>query len=121
MDKDYVIETVETVSVCRFTRQASMREIREGIEAQLQTGAGPLRLYDFSAGLQALSMDQVCSLAEYSKSLPTAPGSKVAIVAPDDLSFGLARMFEVYREDGVLQNTVFRNFEEAIAWLREFD
>ena len=121
MDKPYVIETAGSVSICRFTRQVNMEEIREGIASLLKSGTKPLRLYDFTPGLQALSMEQVCSLAEYSKSLITAPESKVAIVAPDDLSFGLSRVFEVYREDGKLQHTVFRSVEEALTWLRKTD
>ncbi len=41
------------------------------------------------------------------------------IVIPDDLAFGLSRMFEVYREDGLAGHMVFRTEEEARAWLEE--
>ncbi|MDY6792081.1 MAG: hypothetical protein SWH54_12510 [Thermodesulfobacteriota bacterium] len=43
--------------------------------------------------------------------------TKVAVVAPKDLSFGLARMYEVL-SDSVLWNfAVFRAMDAALAWL----
>jgi len=41
------------------------------------------------------------------------------IVIPDDLAFGLSRMFEVYREGELADHVVFRTEEEARTWLRK--
>jgi hypothetical protein len=46
--------------------------------------------------------------------------SKFAIVAPEDLGFGLARMFQAYREMEKASKKevgVFRTLEKAFAWL----
>jgi hypothetical protein len=43
--------------------------------------------------------------------------SRVAIVAPGDLFFGLSRMYEAYRDASGLPLRVFRTLEEARAWL----
>ena len=43
-------------------------------------------------------------------------GFRMAIVAPDDIGFGMARMYELRRDDGGA-NRVFRNIEEAQEWL----
>jgi len=46
--------------------------------------------------------------------------SKFAIVAPDDLAFGLGRMFQTRRElerDSTTEVGVFRTMEEALAFL----
>jgi hypothetical protein len=44
--------------------------------------------------------------------------SRRAILVKDDLQFGLARMFETYRElNGETGIRVFRSFEEAMEWI----
>jgi hypothetical protein len=44
--------------------------------------------------------------------------SRRAIVVKDDLQFGLARMFEIYRElNGETGIRVFRTFDEAVDWI----
>ena len=46
--------------------------------------------------------------------------SKFAIVAPQDLAFGIGRMFESYREldeRSTKQVAVFRSMQPALAWL----
>ena len=41
-----------------------------------------------------------------------------AVIAPSDLGFGLARMFEMLREnDGEMGIRVFRTLEEALEWV----
>ncbi|UCG50668.1 MAG: STAS/SEC14 domain-containing protein, partial [Candidatus Latescibacterota bacterium] len=42
---------------------------------------------------------------------------KVAVVAPDDVSFGLARMYEVFSDDVPWEFVVFRAADAALAWL----
>ena len=51
---------------------------------------------------------------------PTDTTSRFAIVAPEDLGFGLGRMFQAYREmakESRKEVGVFRTLEEAFAWL----
>jgi hypothetical protein len=44
-------------------------------------------------------------------------GGKLAIVAPRDLLFGMARMYEILRGDSPVEVRVFREREEAESWL----
>jgi len=46
------------------------------------------------------------------------PPSRVAFVASADVNFGLARMFEAFRDDPRTEVRVFRDFDEAISWTR---
>ena len=46
--------------------------------------------------------------------------SKVAVIAPDDLSFGLSRVYEVYREKDEIELKVFRTEQKGIEWLKTF-
>ena len=42
---------------------------------------------------------------------------KVAVVAPEDVSFGLARMYQVFSHKVQWEFQVFRSTEKALAWL----
>jgi hypothetical protein len=48
---------------------------------------------------------------------PFGAGARRAIVTRDDVIFGLSRMYEMMREDGRDEVQVFRELDEAIAWL----
>lgn len=64
--------------------------------------------------------ERLRELAATSASTDAPTSSRFAIVAPDDLAFGLGRMYAAYR--GVDPRStkdvrVFRTMEDAIAWL----
>lgn len=42
---------------------------------------------------------------------------QTAVLAPNDLAFGIARMYGAYASEGAEQVGVFRKFDEAMAWL----
>ena len=68
------------------------------------------------------SGDRVRALAELASAMdaPGASSSKVAIVAPQDLAYGFARMFETYRtmnQSGAKIVQVFRSMRAALGWL----
>lgn len=46
-----------------------------------------------------------------------APGTRRALIAPTDITFGLARMFASYAEDVGQLVRVFREAEDAQAWI----
>jgi len=48
----------------------------------------------------------------------TAARPKIAVVAPEDISFGLARMYEVLSDTVPWDFAVFRAPDAALAWLR---
>ena len=43
--------------------------------------------------------------------------SRVVVIAPRDVSFGLARMYEAYSESAHIDFTVFREADAALEWL----
>lgn len=46
-------------------------------------------------------------------------GYKAGLVVSRDLEYGLARMYGAYVKDGPADIQVFRNFEQAMDWVRE--
>lgn len=71
--------------------------------------------------IEFISKNRVAFLADLSASMdPPGLVSKLAIIATTDLHFGLARMYEAYREttkQGTKLVRVFRNRNDAIQWL----
>lgn len=55
------------------------------------------------------------------RSLPLAPEARVAVIVPNDLGFGLPRMYELRRGDGKAQLQVFRELAEGLAWIAELE
>ena len=49
--------------------------------------------------------------------LVLAPDSRRAVVVPSDLGFGMARMYEMLREDRGGVTRAFRDFDEARRWV----
>jgi hypothetical protein len=49
--------------------------------------------------------------------LGTTARPKVAVVAPKDISFGLARMYEVFSGDVPWEFVVFRAIDTALGWI----
>ena len=71
--------------------------------------------------IEFVSTKRIAFLADLSASMdPPALTSKLAIIATTDLHFGLARMYETYREtakQGTKTVRVFGNRNEALEWL----
>jgi hypothetical protein len=71
--------------------------------------------------VEAPSPSNVSALAGYSAKMDTsAKSTKLAIVAADDLLFGLGRMYQAYREmkpESKKEVAVFRTMPDALAWL----
>ncbi len=67
------------------------------------------------------SDDRVRALAELASAMDVSgASSRLAIVAPRDLAYGFARMFETYRElnqRGSKSVSVFRSMQAALDWL----
>ena len=73
-------------------------------------------MWDYTCGANLTHAD-IQMAANHAKDIPM-PSGMVAIVAPDNLAFGLLRMYEAYREEDRVKQCVFRTEEEAIDWLK---
>ncbi len=61
---------------------------------------------------------QMQELAALLNAAPDRLGAKIAIVVSRDVDYGIMRMWQVYGEDAPQLRAVFRDMEEAQAWLR---
>ena len=76
------------------------------------------RLWDFRKTAFDFSAEELEEIASHASSADHDP-SRVAILVSQDLSFGVSRMYEVYRKNTLTDVNVFRDEPEAIAWLVE--
>mgnify|MGYP006300744487 CR=1 FL=1 len=116
MAKNYSIESADRITIVRFIRKLELEDICKAIDDVAENYLSEFRLWDFSCGSN-LSYTEIEQVAEYGKSKFLIP-SKVAIIAQDDLTFGSARVHDVYRENGKIEERVFRTEKEAISWLK---
>lgn len=117
MGKSYSIEIVDGISVTRFSRKPTLSEIISALDDVSAIGEFRRRLWLFCDGAD-LKTEEIRKIGEYGIEVLPVP-SRAAIVAPDDLTYGLARMHEAFREQEGLENKVFRTEQEAMAWLKE--
>jgi len=88
---------------------------------QIRNESGYLNLYrfwDFRLSKFDFSAEDLQEIASYASSADNKQ-SKVAMLVGQDLSFGVSRMYEVYRQTDKTAVKVFREESEAMAWLHE--
>lgn len=115
MKKNHSFSVVDGIAVTHFFKKPKLAGIISAMDEVLESGEYRLRLWVLEEGID-LSHHDIKELALHGSDMWPA-FSKAAIVVPDDLSYGLARVHDVYRDDDSTQ--VFRSEMEAIAWLKE--
>jgi len=113
------IDSVEGVVVGTVRGPLSLEQIREGAAAVWSDVKGPrVRvLSDLREAQFNFSAGEIRELAEFAKQHSPFTDLRMAFVVAGALDFGLVRMFEAYRETGRAQTAVFREEEQALAWL----
>ena len=100
----------------RFDVEAEFKHLLQAM-AEIDTiPDSELELWDLDDPGITLSVSEIRSLAEFAQQKKHRP-RKTAVLVNDDLSFGLIRMYMVYREQPNTETRVFRNRGEALDWL----
>ena len=118
MNKNYRVDITDGITTVCYSKAPGMDDIRSSIDEAAAINRSGLRLWNFSSGSLNLSSAQLQELSEYAQS-KFLPPSKVAIVASEDLAFGLSRVYEVFREQEQVELEIFRIEQEAIDWLKK--
>lgn len=99
--------------------EAELLEVAAKVASDSSIPPGRRELVDLSGlehtSVSAGTLRRVAQL--FADNDRTPEQSKVAVVAPRDLFFGLSRMYEAYREGSAVRIRIFRSGEEARAWL----
>lgn len=75
-----------------------------------------LRLYLMVKAEILLSTSEVRDGADIARKAENQP-SKIAVVAPGNITYGISRIFKVFRESEDTEFSVFREIDEARDWL----
>lgn len=116
MQKKYSIEIIDGIISIRIFERLNLSLAIEMMKMIAVRGAFRRRLWVLEAGIN-LSNDEIEQLGQEGKKTWATP-SKAAIVASDDLSYGILRIHDVYREQEDHETNTFRSEEEALAWLK---
>ncbi|MGI9328962.1 MAG: hypothetical protein ACR2PZ_27340 [Pseudomonadales bacterium] len=117
MAKHYSISSREDYVLIAFDLPPDLPALREVAVDLIENFIESRQfLWDFSNGF-ALTPDEMREIADGAKKVAPRTSRRVAIVAPEDLNYGLLRIFEVYREKEGSQVKVFRNRELASEWI----
>lgn len=116
MSKIYNIRHKDGITYIGFTRRPVYKELVKIIDDIAENYPYELRLWDLSVVGLALDNNEIQNIAQHGKKRFTHP-SRMAIVAKQDLAYGISRVFEVYRQEIGSGAKVFREMNDAIAWL----
>lgn len=96
MSSNFVVEEQDGITTIRLARQLSLEELLRVLDDVTKLGTSNRRIWDATRHFN-FTADEVRSIANHGRILwPSA--ARVGYVAEDDLTFGLVRMFEVFRE-----------------------
>ena len=111
------------VLMMSFSGQYTPEDVTEGFLAALKDPACPTPvplLVDVS-GSDSLATRPAAEIKRVAKFLGPYTdriGGRCAVVAPADVQFGLSQMGSVHTEQVGVTSRVFRNREDALAWLK---
>jgi hypothetical protein len=119
MDRNYNIDINDGILAVRFLNNPGPDDICASLDDASKITPGRFRLWDFTCGVN-LTNEDIQKAANHAKSNIMQSG-KVAIVAPQDLTFGIFKVFAAHRDEERIKLDVFRTEDEAVWWLKKGD
>ena len=116
----YVIENLPRHILTRANGLVTFHDVCQHLDAEERDHALDLpELFDARGATTDLTAGQVRSLAQRARgALQDKPLGPTAIVATDDVAFGMARMYAILTELVGARVEVFRDVESANRWLQ---
>ena len=118
-----IVDTQQDLTIHKYSGNLTEQGLLNSIQSFYEDSPSLYTLCDYSdASIDRLSMAFVRQLYSMVRKLGFArQGGKTAVVAPEDLKYGLARMFQIMSDtdDFPFETRVFRSDDEAKQWLLE--
>ena len=117
----YVIDRIHQRMLTHAEGVVTFQDISEHLDAEERERAlGLPELFDARGATTNMTAAEVRTLvqraADTCRRIPLGP---TAIVATDDVAFGMARMYAILTEELGVRVEVFRDVESANRWLQE--
>jgi hypothetical protein len=119
MPVEFQVDEERELIIATCVGVLTVEDARAGVATlwELPRPEGRSVIWDFRDAQLDIDAADPRDLAKFVlKNQPSPPPSRVAFVTPTDLQYGLARMFEAYRQDPDTEFGVFRDYEEACEW-----
>lgn len=118
MPTQFTITYEKEVAIIKIIGEPTLQDFRDIFEKLSLDGkfAYSCRLWDLRECLLTLSSQDMQRIADRGKRAE-ANHAKVAILATHDITFGVSRMHQVFRESELTEVSVFRHEAEAMVWL----
>jgi hypothetical protein len=115
------LESLDGINIGIAHGKLTLDEIKESAAAMKGLVDGPdvRSLWDLRDASFDLDVAQVNDLADTMKLMFAGSTNQTAFLVSEDLEFGLIRMYEVLRGTKDVRISVFRDRDDAIAWLRK--
>jgi len=108
------------MTILRVSGRITAREIIDAMEDYYQGELTTNLVWDYtSSDVSAITSAQLHEISSVAKRYgPLRKDGKTAIVAPDDLAYGLGRMYEILNEINEIpvQYMIFKNLDDALSW-----
>jgi len=121
MAHNHLIDPILRCIFVRYWDRVDAKElgqVRREIEADPDFGPGMNRVWDERDCTIDVSHEDLARLAGiWAQSSARHGPRKLAYLVKDDLSWGFNRVFEAYRNNPELTYKLFRDYDEAKAWL----
>jgi len=117
---DFELSEIDDILVVTIHGNTTVEDIKHILD-QTRDASGyshSARLWDFRNSAFDFVQSEVIDIAAYATTMDAQP-SKVAMLVKEDLSYGVSRVYEVFRHTEFTQINVFRDKGEALAWLKE--
>ena len=116
MDSDsFTVEQRDSVGIYRVRPGVPPSDMMD-IMKQVAAADPPARRLWILSGVALYDPQAIRHMATLARRLWPKP-CRVAYVATDDISFGTGRMYEVHRHEDFYTTRIFRDEEEALAWV----
>ena len=116
------IEPVAGIAIISASGSLSREDAEEGATAlwNAPEWSGEAAVWNFESARFDVSPAEARGLASFIlRNQPSPPPRRMAFVTPHDVDFGMARVFQVFREESGTEFRVFRDPDEALAWALE--
>jgi hypothetical protein len=121
MPIQYVIDGIHQRVLTHADGLVTFQDLSEHLDAEERDrGLGLHELFDARGATTNVTADEVRMLVQRAAdTLRRIPLGPTAIVATDDVAFGMARMYAILTEQAGARVEVFRDVESANRWLQE--
>ena len=121
MPIQYVIDGIHQRVLTHADGLVTFQDLSEHLDAEERDrGLGLPELFDARGTTTNVTAEQVRMLVQRAAdTLRRIPLGPTAIVATDDVVFGMARMYAILTEQAGARVEVFRDVESANRWLQE--